>query len=78
MGLLLYDKGVIHIPKPMPRGVGNRLESFSVKMFHVQICNYGTNQRPHGCSFNLFIEFILKGEVSTIQTEPQKFNDVLY
>ena len=78
MGLFLDDKGVIHIPKPLPRGVGGRLKSFSLKMFHVQICNYGTYQRPHSHSFNLLIEFILKGEVSIMQTEPQKFIDVLF
>ena len=41
-------------------------------MFHVQIYNYGNNWRPHNHSFNLLIEFILKGEESIMQTEPQK------
>ena len=78
MGLLLDDKGVMHIPIPMSRGVGGRLESFSLKMFHVQICNYGAYQRYHCHSFNLLIDLFLKGEVSIVQPEPQKFNDVLY
>ena len=58
--------------------VGGRLESFSVKMFHIQIGNYGAYWRCHSCSLNLLIEFILKGEVSITQTEPQKFSGVLY
>ena len=41
-------------------------------------CNYGAYCRSHSQSFNLLIEFILKGEVSIMQTDPQKFNDVLY
>ena len=35
MGLLLDDKGVIHIPKPMPSVVGGGLESLFLKMFPV-------------------------------------------
>ena len=76
--LLLDDPEVIRKPKPIPRRVGRRLESFSLKMFHVQICSYGAYQRPHSHSFNLLIEFILKRIVSIMQTEPQKVNDVLY
>ena len=60
MGLLLDDKCVIHIPKPMPRGIGGRLESFSLKIFHAQIGHYGTYWRPHSHPFNLFIEFIFE------------------
>ena len=63
MGLLMDDKGVIHIPKPMPTEVLEAdMESFSLKTFQVQICNYGAYWRSHSHSFNLFIEFILKGE----------------
>ena len=47
-------------------------------MFHIQIGNYGAYWRPHSYSFNLLIEFILKEEVSIMQTEPQMFNDALY
>ena len=48
------------------------------KLFHIQIGNYGAYQRTHSHSFHLLIEFILKGELSIMQTEPHKFNDVLY
>ena len=46
-------------------------------MLYVQVGNYSTDQWPHGHSFNLFIEFILEREVCIVQTEPQRFNDVL-
>ena len=78
MSLLLDDPAVIHKPEPISKGVGGRPESFSLKMFHVQICNYGLYQRSHCHSFNLLIEFILKRNASIMQTEPKKFNDVLY
>ena len=59
-------------------GGGGRLESFSLKMFQVQVCHFRAYWRPHSCAFNLFIKLVLKREVSIVQTEPQKFNDVLY
>ena len=78
MSLLLDDPSIIHKPKPIPGWVGDRLESFSLKMFYIQIGNYGAYWRPHCHSFNLLMEFILKRKVSVMHTEPQKFNDVLY
>ena len=78
MSLLLDDPSIIHKPKPILGRVGGRLESFFLKMFHIQIDNYGAYHRPPSCSFNLLIEFILKRKVSVMQTEPQKVSDVLY
>ena len=77
MGLLLDNKNVFHKPEPVPGG-GGRVETFPLKILHVQIYHYRAYWRPHSCTFNLFIEFILKGEVCIVQTEPEKFNDALY
>ena len=70
MGLLLNDKGVIHKPEPMPKWGGGSVEGFPFKILHVEVCYYGAYLGPHSCSFNLFIEFILKKEVCIMQTEP--------
>ena len=61
IGLLLDDKSVIPKPKPIPGG-GGKPEGFSLKMLHVQVCHYWDYQRPHSCSFNLFIRLMLEKE----------------
>ena len=53
------------------------MQGFSLKILHVQIGNYRAYGWAHRCSLNLLIEFILKRKVSIMETEPQKFNDVL-
>ena len=57
---------------------GGRPESFSLRMLHVQVCHYRAYWRPHNYALNLFIELIFERKVSIMQTEPHKFDDVLY
>ena len=78
MSLLLDDPSVIHTPIPKPGVVRGRLKGFSLKMFHIQVGYYQAYRWPHSHSFNLFIELILKREACIMQTEPQKFSDILY
>ena len=58
-------------------GDRGRPEGFPLKMFHVQIGNYGAYWWAYSHSLNLLIEFLLKWEVCIMQTEPQKIYDVL-
>ena len=51
-------------------GGGDRPESFSLKMLHVQVCHYRAYKGPHSCTFTLFIKLVMKREVSIVQTEP--------
>ena len=46
MGLLLDDKGVIYIPKPVPREVGGRPESFSLKCSMYRFATMGLTRDP--------------------------------
>ena len=54
-------------------GVGGRLENFSLKMLHVQVCHFRAYQRPNSCTFNLLTKLILEIEVSIMQKEAQEF-----
>ena len=47
-------------------GVYSRPKWSSFKMFHVLVGKYETDGWAHGHSFNLFIDFILKGKVSIV------------
>ena len=78
MGLLLNDTSVIHKPKLIPGGLEEEWRASLSKTFHIQVGNYGAYQKPFHHSLNLLIEYVLKGEVCIMQTEPYKFNDVLY
>ena len=56
------------------RDLGGRIKGFPLKMLHVQVGNYKADWWSYGCSFNLFIEFILERDVCIVQAELQKFN----
>ena len=51
-------------------GDGGSVGGFPFKILHAKVCYYKAYQGPHRCSFNLFIELILKREVSIMQKEP--------
>ena len=48
-----------------PGGSGSS-ESWSFKVFHVQVGYYGADKGPQGCPFHLFIELTLKGKMSIL------------
>ena len=70
MGLLLDDKSVIHKPKPMPGRVEVVQRASLSKYNMYKFDYYGAYWGSQSCSFNLFLEFILKREVCIMQTEP--------
>ena len=73
MSLLLDDPSVIHKPILKPGGWQADLRASPSKCSIYRLAIIGLTSDP-----NLFIELILEREVCIMQTEPQKFNDVLY
>ena len=78
VGLLFNDPSVIHKPVPIPGGCEADLSACPSKCSMYRLAYYGAYRWPHGCAFYLFVKLILKGEVGIMQTEPKKFNDILY
>ena len=50
--------------------IRGRPKGFPLRMLHIQVSYYRVSWWSHSCSFNLFMEPILKREVCIMQTEP--------
>ena len=75
--LMLNHKGIINIPLPYSWGMQCFWDGSVFKGFHADVGHYRTYWWPHGSSFSLFIETILKQEIGVIYAEPQQLNDVI-
>ena len=71
MFCLLYDKGVILIPKPKPWWTWGQSYGFGFKFLHEQAGYNRTNGGIHRCALDLCIILTMEDELDIPQAELQ-------
>ena len=71
VGLLVDDKGIIHIPAPELGGWGAVLRAFCSKYSMYRLATMGLTGGTHGSTLNLFIELALERKVGVFETKFQ-------